>query len=189
MLEASSGNMALVEHALEEIISIAGHKSSATTWITIAPILMWKLFEKHAPSISKVWSKLTLKHKKVKFVSDLPNLSFDKRDDVHLAEKSSEKFFKHIVEESLSYFTSSTASDSSDGGMEVDNDFAALVGRKKNPSSFAPMGNQRKRQHPMISLSQFKQWHLTSMNSDQRLRIVGNLMTSYGQSRRKALTP
>ena len=148
MLEASSGNMALVEHALEEIISIAGHKSSATTWITIAPILMWKSFEKHAPAISKVWSKLTLKHKKVKFVSDLPNLSFDKRDDVHLAEKSSERFFKHIVEESLSYFTSSTEGDSSDGGMEVDNDFADLGGRKKNPSTFAPIGKQRKRQHP-----------------------------------------
>ena len=39
-----------------------------------------------------------------------------------------------------------------------------------------------------ISLSHFKQWLLISTTSDQRLRIVGSLMTSYGQSRRKALT-
>ena len=158
-LEASSGNTSFVEHSLDELITIAGLKSSSSRWVTIAPILMWKSFAQHKPFIDEVWKKLESKHKKVKFIDYKENLSFDKKDEVHLSEKSSQKFFQHIIEESLNYFTASNSNseDSSESEMEIVSDFNPNRIPKKKTSPFAPVQFKRKRrrseEHP-ITLSE-----------------------------------
>ena len=97
----------LINAALEEIIKgLADKSKQGECWTTVASLLHWKKHQTIRDQLDKKWDDLKKTYgQKVHFIPKLSKLAFGSgNDDVHLVDKSRERFFNHVLESSISYF-------------------------------------------------------------------------------------
>ena len=92
---------------LEEILKgLADKAKQGECWTSVAPLLYWKKHQTIRDQLDKKWEDLKKTYgNKVHFIPKLSKLAFGSgNDDVHLVDKSRERFFNHVLESSISYF-------------------------------------------------------------------------------------
>ena len=107
MKNAGVEDFNLISSAVEEIVRVLANKSKNGDFSTsIAPILPWKKHSLIRDNLDRTWEDLRKKYGKVvHFIPKVSKLAFGTgSDDVHLVDKSRERFFNHVVESSLEYF-------------------------------------------------------------------------------------
>ena len=131
-------DVAAITAALEEIIIELSNKAKpGECWATVAPLLPWKKHASIREQLEKRWDNLRLQYsKKVHFITKLSKLAFGSgNDEVHLVDKSRERFFGHIIESSMEYFVKDYLGDEStdldqNDDMET-NDLTIVEGSSK----------------------------------------------------------
>ena len=122
MRSAGNEDITIITSALEEIIKGLALKSKpGEHWTSVAPILPWK---KHAHLRERIDQKMIdLKNSYgslVHFVPKLSKLAFGTgNDEVHLVDKSKERFFNHVVKSSIKSFVRESTEEESTNDEEV----------------------------------------------------------------------
>ena len=135
----------LINAALEEIIKGLAEKSKqGECWTTVAPLLYWKKHQTIRDQLDKKWDDLKKTYsQKIHFIPKLSKLAFGSgNDDVHLVDKSRERFFNHVLESSISYFvlekTDESTTTEENSGSDMDTNEVTIVqgGRQSSSSQF-----------------------------------------------------
>jgi len=102
-----SGNTAILEKALDEVIDAILEKIEGGTKVSLAPIAFFTSFEKEVRTrCNQYWEARKAKFSdKIFFVPRIEDIRMSK-DGVHLTEASARKFLEHVTNTSLKYFTS-----------------------------------------------------------------------------------
>ena len=133
----------LINSALEEILKgLADKAKQGECWTSVAPLLYWKKHQTIRDQLDKKWEDLKKTYgNKVHFIPKLSKLAFGSgNDDVHLVDKSRERFFNHVLESSINYFVTertdegTTTEENSGSDMET-NDVTIVQGGRQSSSS------------------------------------------------------
>ena len=114
MKSAGQNDVALINAALEDIVKGLADKAEAGKfWTSVAPLLPWKKHHQLREQVDRKWEELKNSYgTKVHFIPKLSKLAFGTgNDEVHLVDKSRERFFSHVMESSISYFVSEKQAD------------------------------------------------------------------------------
>ena len=121
MSSSGNGDIKLINSALEEIVKGLSEKTKpGNCWTSVAPPLPWKKHANQRDQIEKRWEELKqIYSKKVHFIPKLSKLAFGTgNDEVHLVDKSRERFFLHVIESSITAFMSESSGEESAGDEE-----------------------------------------------------------------------
>ena len=133
----------LINSALEEILKgLADKAKQGECWTSVAPLLYWKKHQTIRDQLDKKWEDLKKTYgNKVHFIPKLSKLAFGSgNDNVHLVDKSRERFFNHVLESSINYFVTertdegTTTEENSGSDMET-NDVTIVQGGRQSSSS------------------------------------------------------
>ena len=149
----------------------------------MAPLLPWKKHQHIRDALDKKWEELRQKYKeKVHFIPKLSKLAFGVgNDDVHLVDKSRERFFNHVIESSLAAFVCerqdkhSTADE--DDSIDMDTQDQTIVqGRIQStstPNTFRQTKWRRREDEPENIISKrARNYHPDSDNLESLRRKV-----------------
>ena len=150
----------------------------------MAPLLPWKKHQHIRDALDKKWEELRQKYKeKVHFIPKLSKLAFGVgNDDVHLVDKSRERFFNHVIESSLAAFVCerqdkhSTADE--DDSIDMDTQDQTIVqGRIQStstPNTFRQTKRRRRDEPENIISKRARNYHPDSDNLESLKRKVEN---------------
>ena len=129
MRSASQNDINLINAGLEDIVKGLAEKAEAgKCWVSVAPLLNWKKHLQLRDQIDRKWDELKWGYgTKIHFVPKLSKLAFGSgNDEVHLVDKSRERFFNHVIESSINFFMAeqhggetSTADDETGSDMDT----------------------------------------------------------------------
>ena len=126
MRSCGQDDISLINSALEEIVKELAEKSKpGDFWTSVAPLLPWKKHAQIREQLDRKWEDLKTKFsKKVHFIPKLAKLAFGSGDDdVHLVDKSRERYFNHVIESSIAAFIRERTDEEStgdDASMDLD---------------------------------------------------------------------
>ena len=144
MRSASQNDINLINAGLEDIVKGLAEKAEAgKCWVSVAPLLNWKKHLQLRDQIDRKWDELKRGYgTKIHFVPKLSKLAFGSgNDEVHLVDKSRERFFNHVIESSINFFMAeqhggetSTADDETGSDMDT-HDQTIIQGSGQSPTS------------------------------------------------------
>ena len=154
MRTAGQENVNLIISALEEIVKGLAEKTSpGEFWTSVAPPLPWKKHHHLREHIDKKWEDIKVKYKeKVHFIPKLSKLAFGTgNDDVHLVDKSRERFFNHVIESSLACFmkdkNNGECTNDEEGSENMDTHEQTIIQHRAPATSTPATFRQSKRQY------------------------------------------
>ena len=124
-MRSTGDNYSLISAALEEIVKgLAEKQCPGVSWTLVAPILPWKKHSHFKERLDRTWEDLKQRYgKKTHFIPKLGKLAFGTgNEDVHLVDKSRERYFNHIIESSLQWFMKELSGEGSNADDERSED-------------------------------------------------------------------
>ena len=156
MRSCGQDDISLINSALEEIVKELAEKSKpGDFWTSVAPLLPWKKHAQIREQLDRKWEDLKTKFsKKVHFIPKLAKLAFGSGDDdVHLVDKSRERYFNHVIESSIAAFIRERTDEEStgdDASMELDTHDQTIIQGTARTSTPVPVRQAKRKATTMF---------------------------------------